>query len=297
MTTDDRVALNYFNDVGKKKQPTAAEERTLFRDLSRTRSLKVKLDKRILAEQASLRKNKANKEMREATRHRVTELKATSNNLSQQIAKLEGQAAEGYVRFVIKQARRYTRDPQVLRDLIGEGNDGLMVAVKLFNVHLNWRFLTYAVYWIGVRMQEYLNREGVVHVPNHAKKASRKLRRQEEVEMTKGLRTQHSFEEPVHAGIDTEILASPPARVCHENTVIKHMVEAGLDVDHRLILINSFGLRDTVPMDLDELSDYFFAMDGRAYTLDTVKAMKDRATTTLREHLVKNGLNSASAIL
>lgn len=295
--SDDRVATNYFNDVGKKKQPTAAEERALFRELSHARETRSKLDKRSEAEERGLRRGKIPDSAREAAVQRAAELRRASEKLTKRIAELEGKAAEGYVRFVIKQARRYTRDPQTLRDLIGEGNDGLMVAVKQFNVHLGWRFLTYAVYWIEVRIQEYLNREGVVHVPNHAKKASRKLRKQEEVEMTRGLRTHHSFEEPTHAGVDTELLAAPAANDSHENHVIKHMVEAGLDLDHRLVLINSFGLRDTEPMDLDDISDYFFALDGRVHTPDNVKVMKDRASDTLRTHLVSRGLSSASAIL
>jgi RNA polymerase sigma factor (sigma-70 family) len=295
--SDDRVALNYFNDVGQKKQPTAAEERALFRELSNARETRAKLDKRAEAGEKSLRRGKIVGPAREAAEQRVAELRRASAKLVKRIAELEGRAAEGYVRFVIKQARRYTRDPQTLRDLIGEGNDGLLVAVKQFNVHLGWRFLTYAVYWIDVRIQEYLNREGVVHVPNHAKKASRKLRKQEEVEMARGLRTHHSFEEPTHAGVDTELLASPAPDDSHENHVIKHMVDAGLDVDHRLVLINAFGLRETEPMGLDELSDYFFAVDGRVFTPDAVKAMKDRASDTLRTHLVSRGVSSASAFV
>lgn len=293
--SEDRVATNYFNEVGSKKQPTAAEERELFRELSTARETKVRLTKRIDATKRELKQQKLQGPARDMAEQRVAELHAACDKLTKRIAELKGRAAEGYVRFVIKTARRYTKDPQALRDLIGEGNDGLMVAVEQFNIHYGWRFLTYAVYWIEVRIQEFLNRDGVVHVPNHAKKASRKLRRQEEVEMTRGVRAHHSFEEPTHAGIDTELLASPPVDASHENSLVKHMIEAGLDVEHRLILINTFGLRETEPMDLDDLSDYFFALDGRVRTPDCVKALKDSAATTLRNHLVSRGVSSAAA--
>lgn len=292
--SDDRLATNYFNEVGKKQQPTASEERALFGELSTARATKKKLDKRATTEANALLRGKYKGTTRAEAVTRIAELRVASQKLVKRIAELEGKAAEGYVRFVIKQARRYTKDPQVLRDLIGEGNDGLMVAVQQFNVHLGWRFLTYAVYWIDVRIQEYLNREGVVHVPNHAKKASRKLRKKEEVEMTRGLRTSHSFEEPTHAGMDAELLAAPEPDDDHENQVIKHMVESGLDAEHRVVLINMFGLRGTTPMDLDDMSDYFYALDGRSETPDAVKQMKEFAFNVLRNHLVSRGVTSAS---
>lgn len=295
--SDDRVASNYFNDVGKKKQPTAAEERALFTELSLAREARSRLCKRSESEASALRKGRVKDTARQDTIARLAGMREAVDKVTKKIASLEARAAEGYVRFVIKQARRHTRDPQTLRDLIGEGNDGLMVAVKQFNVHMGFRFLTYAVYWIDVRIQEYLNREGVVHVPNHARKASRKLRKLEETEMVRGLRTRHSFEEPSHASIDTELLASPQPEDSHEDHVVKHMVDAGLDVNERLMLINTFGLRDTEPMNLDEISDYFFALDGTVYTTDIVKTLKDAASVRLRDHLVSRGISSTSAVM
>ena len=297
MSDNDRVATNYFNDVGKKKQPTAAEERAHFQELSHARETQRRLNKRVEAEEAALLRGKLKGAARDAAPARLAELRAASAKLTARIAELEGRAAEWYLRFVIKQARRYTKDPQLLRDLIGEGNDGLMVAVKMFNVHLGWRFLTYAVHWIDVRIQEFLNRDGVVHVPNHAKKANRKKRKQEEVEMARGVREHHSFEEPSCAGVDTELLAAPAAAESHENVVIKHMLDAGLDLEHRVVLINTYGLRETPPMDLDQLSDFFFAFDGRAVPPDTVRALRDDASRMLREHLVARDLVSAASIL
>ena len=72
-------------------------------------------------------------------------------------------AAEALVtsnlRFVVKIAAEYSRFGAKLIDLIGEGNVGLMHAVKEFNPYKGVRLITYAVWWIRGYIQEYLMRQ------------------------------------------------------------------------------------------------------------------------------------------
>lgn len=276
--SDDRVATNYFNEVGKKDQATAAKARVIFTELALARESVVKLKKR-------LRTNN------------TPELREAIDKVTRRIAALESKSAEGYVRFVIKEARRYTKDPQLLRDLIGEGNGGLMEAVKRFNVHYGFQFLTYAVYWIDVRIEEYLNSQGVVHVPNHARKAARKMRKEEEAEMALGVRSVYSAEEPVNAGVEADQIAAPSPEECNERVVLRHMLDAGLDLRSRLILINTYGFRATTPMDVDDLSDYFFALDGSMLTHESLKELREAASLRLRDHLASVGLHSSDAVI
>ena len=60
------------------------------------------------------------------------------------------------LRFVIKTAYEYRQYGVSLKDLIQEGNIGLLTAVKKFNPHKDCRLITYAVWWIKSRMQEHI---------------------------------------------------------------------------------------------------------------------------------------------
>jgi RNA polymerase sigma-32 factor len=60
------------------------------------------------------------------------------------------------LRFVIKMAYEYRKYGVSLKDLIQEGNIGLMTAVKKFDPHKGCRLITYAVWWIKTRMQEHI---------------------------------------------------------------------------------------------------------------------------------------------
>jgi len=65
-------------------------------------------------------------------------------------------------RFLLqKLAQRYrslARCPGIsIEDLIAEGNLGLITALEKFDLSLGYRFSTYARWWAGTRMQEYVN--------------------------------------------------------------------------------------------------------------------------------------------
>lgn len=82
-----------------------------------------------------------------------------------------------HLRFVVKMARKRTKDPEAVRDYIAAGNLGLLKAADKFD----WtrdpyiRFLTYAGWWIYEEMsnQDYTTAT-LVHVPAHRQKAQRR---------------------------------------------------------------------------------------------------------------------------
>lgn len=51
-------------------------------------------------------------------------------------------------KFVIKVAFLYKGQGMSITDLIGEGNIGLVTAIKRFDIHKNVKFTSYAVWWI-----------------------------------------------------------------------------------------------------------------------------------------------------
>ena len=60
------------------------------------------------------------------------------------------------LRFVVKVANEYRSYGLRLMDLIQEGNIGLMLAVKKFDPDKGFRLITYAVWWIKARIQEFV---------------------------------------------------------------------------------------------------------------------------------------------
>lgn len=73
------------------------------------------------------------------------------------------------LRLVVNMAKRYSpeRDPEVLLDLIQEGNIGLMRAVDRFKPERKTRFSTYAVYWIRQAVLRSLKSRRLVRLPEN----------------------------------------------------------------------------------------------------------------------------------
>lgn len=72
------------------------------------------------------------------------------------------------LRLVVKIARGYLRRGLDLEDLIGEGNLGLMRAVRRFDPRYEVRFATYAGHWIKESIRRAIVDTGaVIRLPNH----------------------------------------------------------------------------------------------------------------------------------
>jgi RNA polymerase primary sigma factor len=80
------------------------------------------------------------------------------------------------LRLVVRMASRYTSNPQILSDLVQEGNLGLLTAVDRFDHTRGVRFCTYAAWWIRHRIMRGLNdTERPLRVPSHMSQAAAKL--------------------------------------------------------------------------------------------------------------------------
>jgi RNA polymerase sigma-32 factor len=60
------------------------------------------------------------------------------------------------LRFVVKVVLEYRGYGIKLLDLIQEGNMGLMVALKKFDPHKGYRFISYAIWWIRAYIQNFI---------------------------------------------------------------------------------------------------------------------------------------------
>lgn len=72
------------------------------------------------------------------------------------------------LRFVISLARNYENQGVALLDLISSGNEGLIRAAKKFDCSKNFKFISYAVWWIRQAILKQISEQSrFVNIPLH----------------------------------------------------------------------------------------------------------------------------------
>ena len=79
------------------------------------------------------------------------------------------------LRSVVKIATQFTRDPDLVKDLISAGNLGVFHALEKYELNKNTRFLSYATYWIQFYIREELDNVDLVSMPRWRQKAIRRI--------------------------------------------------------------------------------------------------------------------------
>jgi hypothetical protein len=203
----------------------------------------------------------------------------TERTRCQRVLARRGQKiAEGYLRFVIGKARERTRDDELLAELISAGNEGLMISIAKYdpnyrspNTGQPVRFLTYAAYWVSVKMDEVLHRLGTVHVTVHQRKQT--IQRGEgptDPTMTPIDDVQIASDD------DVEVASRPVGRIA-----LGQLCDAGLTLRERVVLLLSLGLRGE-PRDADEIAMILYGMDGSIFLAHELRAVREGAIEKMR---------------
>ena len=101
------------------------------------------------------------------------------------------------LRLVVYVAKRYNSDGLDLLDLIQEGNLGLMLAIDKFNLELNTKFSTYAVWWIRQNINRAIyGKSNIIKIPEYYYNRQSKIRR-----IISEYKQSHNGEEPTKKDI------------------------------------------------------------------------------------------------
>ena len=81
--------------------------------------------------------------------------------------KLKKEFIEHNLRLVVSIASHYTKDMDLLAELIQQGNVGLIQALDNFDIEKDSKFSTYAVFWIEKEIKAYLRDNRLIKIQKH----------------------------------------------------------------------------------------------------------------------------------
>ena len=229
------------------------------------------------------------------------------------------------LRFVISVARTYKNQGVPLGDLISEGNIGLIRAAHKFDEKKNFRFISYAVWWIRQAilqalarqsrlMKVPLNRVGIIYQVGKVRERLEqrhgrapetreiaregKMREDVVLGLTQVAQSHMSLDHPIlndgrHSVMDTleaDESYSPETEIVEDS--FKAALEQSLDVlgnREREVIRLYFGLGGEPELTLDEA--------GRrlGITRERVRQLRDRALDRLRTEAVDGLLDAANS--
>jgi RNA polymerase primary sigma factor len=216
---------------------------------------------------------------------------ALARRIAQGDDKAKAQLVEANLGLVIFIARRYNHPTYTFKEIIADGNIGLLKASEKFNPELGHKFSTYAVHWIKMHIRKGLqNHNKTIYIPIQVSRrlsACKHIKEQLEnslgrvptnVEIRKELKlTESQFSRVQSADIGTTSIHAPtgsesdgytledtiqdeetvsPAEAC-QSQVIKELLNRHAEIINPkefAVLTYRFGLYDYEPKTLDDIS-------------------------------------------
>lgn len=169
----DDLLSRYLNNIGKIDLLDAQKEKELFEMIEHYSEKRYRLEKRISNFKKAIKRiDGMLKSDNNAKKYRKLNLLQYGRNklaiqipklcravsiLEQKIAETKQKIFEANLRLVVHIAKRYTGYGVDLKDLIQEGNLGLLRAIDKFDHKRGYKFSTYAVRWIQQFVRRGLN--------------------------------------------------------------------------------------------------------------------------------------------
>lgn len=223
---------------------------------------------------------------------------------------------ESNLRLVIAVAKRYSNRDISLADLISEGNLGLMQAVEKFDPEMNYRFSTYAVWWIRHAIErDIMNTGRAVRLPIHLHKAINRILKVQR-ELSAKLNREPTYAEIAEVAeksvkeveellLENEMILSLDMEVNDDQGSLLDMLSSenrtdnalgmmeeeslmnaldeslqALDEESRRVIIERFGLKDDLAKTYAEVGQ-LLNMTGEKVRRVQMKALKE-----IRENLI-----------
>lgn len=215
------------------------------------------------------------------------------------------------LRFVVSVARNYANQGVALEDLINEGNLGLIKAARKFDAKKNFRFISYAVWWIRQAILQALAEQSrITRIPlNRAtrvyklgqtvmKLEQEKHRKPTTEEIAAEMRTNEneiveilgtktpaiSLDAPIgeNSVSLSDLLrdenADPPDTDVNSEMARKVLIKAleSIGERERTVLIKYYGLDGEMPRTLEEIGEHM------RLTRERVRQLKDKGQDLLR---------------
>jgi len=213
------------------------------------------------------------------------------NCTEQQKEEIHQELLQGNLRFVITVAKQYQNQGLDLSDLIAEGNYGLMKAIKNFDWGRDFRFISYAVWWIKQSILQSLNENSrtirlpvnVVQDLQKAKKEAQKTNGEIDAKFsmlpkTMGLDNHINSEGDTLIDLITNDNSQSPGSAFNTEDVLKQKLQdvmKTLDEREKIIVMDYYGLSGNNKT-LEEIGNDF------GLTKERVRQIKEKALRKLR---------------
>ena len=164
------------------------------------------------------------------------------------------------LRLVVSIAKKYVGQGVLFMDLVQEGSLGLIKAAERFDYSKNFRFSTYATWWIKQTIIRAIsNSSRTIRIPVHMADKIRKYKR---------TYTTLSFE-----------LGREPTDFTGNNALrgsINELLQ-GLEEREKLIINNRFGINGEIPKTLEQLGKIM------GYSKERIRQLEESALNKIRE--------------
>ena len=238
------------------------------------------------------------------------EIKENDNSFAAEIAKRK--LVQANLRLVVSIAKRYVGQGVLFMDLVQEGSLGLIKAAEKFDYSKNFRFSTYATWWIKQSIiRAITNSARTIRIPVHM---TDKIRRYKRVFTTLSIelgREPTDFEVAIKMDISVKKLVAIKKSIMKEpisletpvtddlnvgdyiedksyrspevqtkNNVLRRSIEdllSGLDEREKKIISNRFGINGEVPKTLEQLGEIM------GYSKERIRQLEECALQKLRD--------------